>query len=93
MVPPRAPPWRRLAALLCLSAPLASGGCVRRISYASPDGRRVDVLNVGFDTKLATLHAETADGLVRIEGADSRATVAARLAELAVELAAKGGRH
>ena len=90
--PPRLPPWQHLAVLLCLLISPFNTGCVRRISYASPDGRRVEVLNVGFDTTLATLHAETADGRVTIEGADSRATVAARLADLAVELAKKGGR-
>ncbi len=69
-------------------------GCVRRVQYASPDGRRVDVLNVGFDTQIGHLRATTQHGSFEMGAYDSDAVVAAKLVEV-LEVAARlaeGGR-
>ncbi len=66
---------------------LVSAGCYRRVSYASPEGRKVEVVNLGFDTEIGSLHAETAEGSVTIEGASSQSAVASKLVDLATELA------
>ena len=78
-----------VAALLLLNV-----GCVRRVQYRSPDGRRVDVLNVGFDTHIGHLKATTPGGSFEMGEYDSQAVVAAKLVEL-LEVAARlaeGGR-
>lgn len=89
------PSRRLLAALLAalLLAPLGTaGGCYRRVSYQSPEGRRVEVVNFGFDTRIAGFEAQTSEGRLRIEGADSRARLADRLTEaLLRELAGAAG--
>lgn len=74
--------------LLCLAAT----GCYRRVSYISPEGRQVELVNLGFDTRIGALHAETPSGSLRIDTVDSQALLAQRIAELAAALAAKGGR-
>lgn len=77
---------RRLrAAAVCLFIllTLCPAGCYRRVSYASPHGRRVEIVNFGFDTRIGTLSAETDDGALKIEDLDSSARTAAILAELA----------
>lgn len=80
------------AALAAASLLLPATGCYRRVSYASPEGRRVEVVNVGFDTKIGSLTAETPNGTLRLENADSQAVLSQRLAELAAALARQGGR-
>jgi hypothetical protein len=83
------PPKTRRYLLLTLAL-LALTGCYRRVSYASPEGRKVEVVNIGFDTQIASLHAETPDGSVTIEGASSQASVANKLVDLASKLAEQG---
>ena len=83
MPKPKAKPSRLLAVGLVL--PMLAG-CYRRVSYASPDGRMVEVINVGFDTQIGSRHAETPDGSVTIEGATSEAAIASKLTDLADKL-------
>ncbi len=71
---------------------LASPGCYRHVRYASPEGRRVEVVNFGFDTTIGALEAQTPDGSIRLENVDSQALLARRMAELAAALAQEGGR-
>jgi hypothetical protein len=73
--------------LLLLLGLAAAGGCYRRVSYASPEGRQLELVNVGFDTQVASIHAETDSGSVTIEGASSQASVANKLVDLASDLA------
>ncbi len=79
----------RIALLLTL---VANSGCYRRVSYISPEGRQVELVNVGFDTRIGSLHAQTPSGSLRIENVDSQALLAQRVAELAAALAAQGER-
>ena len=85
----RHPPRRRRFRVLLSLTLLLPAGCYRRVAYTSPDGRTVEVLNVGFDTHIGRLHAETSQGSVTIENADSRAAALADLLDLAESL--KGG--
>src|SRR5687768_7680621 len=57
-----------VAALLVLAP-----GCYRRVSYISPEGRQVELVNLGFDTSIGSLHAETPSGSLRLENVDSQA--------------------
>ena len=72
---------------LALVPLLAAGGCYRRLSYDSPEGRKLEVVNLGFNTEIGSLTAETPDGSVAIEGAASSAAVASKIADLAAHLA------
>ena len=73
---------------LCLATLLLlMPGCYRRVSYTNGQGRSVEIKNIGFDTQIGKLHAETADGTVTIENASSQAGTAARAAD-ALERAA-----
>ena len=84
-------PCRARRALLCVPFLFPTAGCLRRVSYESPDGRRVEVLNVGFDTKIGRLRAVTPDGEIEVEAAESQAAVAVGLLRVAAGLA-EGGR-
>ncbi len=86
MPPNRPAPCRRLL-LAAVAVSIVTAGCYRRVSYSSPEGRSVEVVNIGFDTEIGSLHAETPDGSVTIEGASSQAAVASKLADLATTLA------
>jgi hypothetical protein len=66
---------------------VSAGGCYRSVAYETPDGRRFELRNVGFDTRIGRLVAETPDGRVEVEGAASEAASAVRAAELAAEMA------
>ena len=80
----------RAVLLLLLLATLP--GCYRRVSYRSPEGRHVELVNLGFDTTIGSLHAETpGGGSLRLENVDSQAQLSQRLAELAATLAARQG--
>ena len=89
------PSHPRRVACTCALLTLLGGGCYRRVNYVSPNGRRVEIVNVGFDTRIGSLSAETPTGSLRLDGVESRAGSAARLAELSAalarELAPKGG--
>ena len=80
---------RAVVACLCALS-LAAAGCYRRVSYVSPEGRRVELVNIGFDTRIGSLHAQTESGSLRIENAESQALLSQRLAELAAVLADGG---
>ena len=82
--------YARLAVFVTLV--FVSAGCYRRVSYTSPEGRQVELVNLGFDTTIGALHAETPSGSLRLENVDSQALLAQRIAELAAALAAEGGR-
>jgi len=69
---------------------LLGAGCYRRVSYVSPEGRTVEIVNFGFDTRIGSLHAQTESGSLRIENAESQALLSQRLAELAAALADGG---
>ena len=87
------PRARTGAALLLLALPALTPGCYRRVIYTSPEGRRVELVNLGFDTTIGSLHAETPEGgSLRLENVDSQAQLSERLAELAATLAREGGR-
>ena len=77
----------RIAVPPALLPLMAAGGCYRRLSYDSPEGRKLEVVNLGFDTQIGSLTAETPDGSVAIEGAASQAAVASKIADLAASLA------
>lgn len=81
-------PRTGLAALALALA--AAPGCYRRVSYVSPEGRQVEIVNIGFDTRIGSLHAQTEHGSLRIENAQSQALLSQRLAELAAALADGG---
>jgi hypothetical protein len=85
-MPSRIQAFRRLVPIVVATCCLT--GCVRRVQYTAPDGRSVDVLNVGFDTKLGRLEAITENGSLVIEGAESEAALAKQLATVAADLAA-----
>ena len=82
----------RLTLLVLPLTLLLAPGCYRRVSYTSPEGRQVELINLGFDTRIGALHAETPNGSLRLENVDSQALLAQRIAELAAALAAEGGR-
>ena len=84
---PRPPDLRRGLLPLLLIPALAVGGCLRRVQYDAPDGRRVDILNLGFDTRIGTLEAETTTGRVRIEGFETEPALAKDLTRIAADLA------
>ena len=69
---------------------LLGAGCYRRVSYVSTEGRQVEIVNIGFDTRIGSLHAQTESGSLRIENAESQALLSQRLAELAAALANGG---
>lgn len=77
--------------VLLLAAVPALAGCYRRVSYVSPEGRQVELVNIGFDTQIGSLQAETPNGSLRLENVDSQALLSQRLAELAAALAREGG--
>lgn len=69
---------------------LAIAGC-RSIHVDLPDGRKVDYLNVGFDTKIGVLEIETDNGSkLRLENVDSASqgmVVAGKALDLAAQAA------
>lgn len=81
-----------LHTVLLIGALLAGAGCYRRVSYVSPEGRQVEIVNLGFDTHIGSLHAETPNGSLRLENVDSQALLAQRLADLAATLAREPGK-
>ena len=88
-------PWRlksRFALIAFVLLLMLAPGCYRRVSYISPEGRQVELVNLGFDTTIGSLHAEAPSGSLRLENVDSQALLAQRIAELAAALAAEGGR-
>jgi len=86
----RYPRSRTLACVAFLAALALAPGCYRRVSYRSPDGRQVELVNVGFDTSIGSLHAQTPGGSLRLENVDSQALLAQRVAELAAALTRQG---
>ena len=58
-------------------------GCYRRVSYTSPHGRQVEIVNLGFNTRIGALSAQTDEGSLQIEDLDAQARSAAILAEIA----------
>ena len=79
-----------IAVVPALAGLLVVAGCYRRVSYVSPEGRKVEIVNIGFDTRIGSLHAQTESGSLRIENAESQALLSQRLAELAAALADGG---
>ena len=46
-----------IAVVPALAGLLVVAGCYRRVSYVSPEGRKVEIVNIGFDTRIGSLHA------------------------------------
>ena len=83
---------RRVRLAVFVTLLVLAPGCYRRVSYISPEGRQVELVNLGFDTTIGSLHAETPSGSLRLENVVSQALLAQRIAELAAAVAREGGR-